>query len=158
MFRAILVRPQDHHLQSILWRNYPHESLHEYNLTTVTYGTRAAPFLAMRTLKQIGIDHASQYPLAATALESSFYMDDYFGGSDSIQQTQRVQQELMEVLRRAGMNLRKWSSNVPQVIENLQPEQINAPFEFKDTESRKTLGLRWVPSSDTFTFDTKIKP
>lgn len=158
MFRAILVRPQDQHLQSILWRSHPRESLQEYNLTTVTYGTRAAPFLAMRTLKQIGIDHADRYPLAASALESSFYMDDYLGGSNDIDHAMLLQHELISVLREAGMNLRKWSSNETQLIENLQPEQINAPFEFKDTESRKTLGLRWISASDVFTFDTRIEP
>lgn len=157
MFRAILVRLQDQHLQSILWRSHPRESLQEYNLTTVTYGTRAAPFLAMRTLKQIGIDHAEQHPSAAAALESSFYMDDYMGGSHTIEDAKQLQHGLIAVLKSAGMNLRKWSSNEPQLIETLQPEQINAPFEFKDSESRKTLGLRWIPSSDMFTFDTRIE-
>ncbi|XP_075990192.1 uncharacterized protein LOC142985834 [Anticarsia gemmatalis] len=158
MFRAILIRPEDQPLQSILWRSYPHDDLHTYHLTTVTYGTRAAPYLAMRTLKQIGIDHADQHPSVAAALEWSFYMDDYLGGSNNIQEARQLQQDLIKTLKGAGMNLWKWSSNEPQLIENLQPEQLNAPFEFKDTESRKTLGLRWIATSDTFTFDTRIEP
>lgn len=69
-------------------------------------------------------------------------MNDYLGGSNTIVHAKQLQHELISVMREAGMNLRKWSSNETQLIENLQPEQINAPFEFKDTESRKTLGLR----------------
>ncbi|KAL0829413.1 hypothetical protein ABMA28_004186 [Loxostege sticticalis] len=156
MFRQILIREQDTHLQTIVWRSSPQDHLREYQLTTVTYGTKAAPFLAIRTLRQIAQDHAEDYPLAAAALESSFYMDDLMSGHDSKEQVNELQRQLIEVLQGAGMNLRKWSSNDPDLINDLTASQISTPLEFRDTESRKTLGLRWNPSFDTFTFQNKI--
>lgn len=164
MFRQILVRETDQHLQTIIWRDSPRDLLREYHLTTVTYGTKAAPFLAMRTLKQIGRDSADTYKLAAAALEHSFYMDDLLAGSDSLDQAKLMQAELTTVLKEAGMNLRKWSSNDSKLIKDLPADLLNAPFEFKDSETRKTLGLQWNSSSDTFAFayrtdcDTKTKP
>lgn len=56
MFRQILVNADHQHLQSIIWRDSPYEPLQEFVLTTVTYGTKAAPYLAMRTLRQLAKD------------------------------------------------------------------------------------------------------
>ncbi|XP_062557629.1 uncharacterized protein LOC134222497 [Armigeres subalbatus] len=44
MFRQVVVRSEDRHLQCILWRNSPSENVRTYELNTVTYGTKPAPF------------------------------------------------------------------------------------------------------------------
>jgi len=49
MYRQIIVYPQDRGLQSIIWRYFSEEHTSEYKLTTITYGTSSAPFLATRT-------------------------------------------------------------------------------------------------------------
>ncbi|KAL0811450.1 hypothetical protein ABMA28_009850 [Loxostege sticticalis] len=152
MYRQILVREEDQHLQRIIWRDSPQETIQEYELTTVTYGTKAAPFLAMRTLHQLARDEAARYPLAAPAVEHSFYMDDLLSGHYTLDQSKELRLQLIEIMKSAGMNLRKWSSNAPGLVEDLTAEQLNAPFDFKCTETRKTLGLRWNSQPDTFTF------
>ena len=52
MYRQINVNPQDCDLQRILWVDETGQLAH-FCLTTVTYGTRAAPYLAIRTLLQL---------------------------------------------------------------------------------------------------------
>lgn len=156
MFRQIYIRPSDRHLQSIIWRQSSQKVLNEYNLSTVTYGTKAAPYLAMRTLKQLAIDDADKYPLAAPAVSQSFYMDDLFSGANTIHQAKELQHQLIEMLKGAGMNLRKWSSNVPDLLVDLSPDQLNNPLEFKCSETRKTLGLRWNSSTDSFSFQNQL--
>ncbi|XP_060861476.1 uncharacterized protein LOC132938548 [Metopolophium dirhodum] len=54
MYRQILVHPDDCKLQRILYRSSPSETLKEYTLRTVTYGTKSAPYLATRCLSQLG--------------------------------------------------------------------------------------------------------
>lgn len=83
MFKLILVDEKDQHLQNIIWRDSTDHLLREYILTTVTYGTKAAQFLIMRTLKQLAIDKRIKYPSTAKALEGEFYMDDLLSGSHS---------------------------------------------------------------------------
>ena len=56
MFRQIRVRPEDQDLQRIIWALKPNEPLVDYRLTTVTYGTAYAPFLAIRTLTQLSVN------------------------------------------------------------------------------------------------------
>ena len=43
MFRQILIPPEDSDRMRIIWRAKQSYPLHEYELTTVTYGTDAAP-------------------------------------------------------------------------------------------------------------------
>lgn len=157
MFRQIHIRDSDQSLQRILWRDSSHALLKEYQLTTVTYGMKAAPFLAMRVLKQIGRDNATSYPLAASTLEQSFYMDDLMTSHYCKTTLRALQEELITVLKSAGMNIRKWSSNEPDLLNNLPTEQRDIThYDFKDSETRKTLGLRWNVTSDSFTFKNKL--
>ena len=56
MYRQIEVHPDDRDYQRIVWRNSPEDSIQDYRLTTVTYGTASAPFSATRCLKQLALD------------------------------------------------------------------------------------------------------
>lgn len=157
MFRTIFVRESDQQLQKVIWRDSVQEPLQEYCLTTITYGTKSAPFLAMRTLRQLAVDDAHLYPLAAAALQASFYMDDLLAGGNSIQEAKELQQQLMKMLKGAGMNLRKWASNDPQLISDLSQDQVDTALDFRCSESRKTLGLQWSAATDCFTFRSKLE-
>ncbi|KAH9644643.1 hypothetical protein HF086_011812 [Spodoptera exigua] len=86
-----------------------------------------------------------------------FYMDDLLGGTNTINQARELQHQLIEMLKGAGMNLRKWSSNDPELLKDLSSDQLNSPFDFKCSESKKTLGLRWNPSTDTFSFQNPVQ-
>ncbi|XP_039303368.1 uncharacterized protein LOC120357277 [Solenopsis invicta] len=81
MFRQILVHSEDHNLQRILWRCSTRDEVAEFCLTTVTYGLACAPFLAMRTLRQLADDEAESYPLGSRALREDAYMDDVLTGA-----------------------------------------------------------------------------
>lgn len=50
MCRQIKVKEDDRDHEYILWRENAREKIKKLKLTTVTYGTVAAPFLAVRTL------------------------------------------------------------------------------------------------------------
>jgi hypothetical protein len=85
MYRQIIVHPQDRDLQRILWRYSPEEPIQEYRLTTVTYRTASAPFLATRCLKKLADDNEQQYPRAAHVLKHDFYVDDLLSGTSTIE-------------------------------------------------------------------------
>lgn len=46
MYRQILVHPEDRNLHRIYYRESPDQPLQDFKLCTVTYGTKAASFLA----------------------------------------------------------------------------------------------------------------
>ncbi|GFV97849.1 integrase catalytic domain-containing protein [Trichonephila clavipes] len=53
MFRQILIDTAQRDLLRIMWKIGTNEEPVVYRLKTVTYGTASAPFLAIRTLKQL---------------------------------------------------------------------------------------------------------
>lgn len=69
MYRQVLVAEKHRNLQAILWRPNPNESVLEYELNTLTYGTASAPFLATRCLQQLGIENFEQYSEASVVVQ-----------------------------------------------------------------------------------------
>ena len=53
MYRQVLIHPDDRNFQCIIWRNPINRELKTYRMTTVTYGTTSAAFLAVRSLVQL---------------------------------------------------------------------------------------------------------
>jgi hypothetical protein len=111
MCRQIAVHPQDRDLQRMLWRYSPEAPIQEYRLTTVTYGTSSAPFLATRCLNKLADDNEPQFPWATHVLKNDFYVDDLLSGTSTIEEAIDVQKELSSLLQTAGLTLRKWASN-----------------------------------------------
>ncbi|CAG4928687.1 unnamed protein product [Colias eurytheme] len=144
MFRQIWINPEDQNLQMILWRDSPNKNLLEYHLATISYGTKAAPFLAMMTLKQLAHDERSNFQdsLAPSVLEESFYMDDLIHGTHSLQAAKQLQTDMINLLKKGGFHLRKWKSNSPELLKHVDVTiQHQDCFDFKQVESTKTLGL-----------------
>ncbi|GFX35885.1 hypothetical protein TNCV_4214071 [Trichonephila clavipes] len=52
------------------------EPIKTFELSTVTYGTTGAPFLATRTLKQLALDEAGNFPLGFFSCDGDMYIDD----------------------------------------------------------------------------------
>lgn len=158
MFRAIWVAPADQQLQQIVWRESPKQPIRSYQLTTVTYGTKAAPFLAMMTLKRLATDEREQFPEASKVLEESFYMDDLVHGTHTIENGKKLIADLKQLLKNGGFNLRKWSANNQELLEDISEQHNNDKivFNFRTENTLKTLGLCWNSREDKFTFQCAI--
>ncbi|XP_018300772.1 uncharacterized protein [Mycetomoellerius zeteki] len=84
MYRQVRIHPDDWKHQRILWKDDAN-LIKTYELTTVTYGLACAPFLALRTVNQLIHDEGTTFPLAIPILTHGRYVDDLFGGADSIE-------------------------------------------------------------------------
>ncbi|XP_036150704.1 uncharacterized protein LOC105833904, partial [Monomorium pharaonis] len=154
MYRQIKVHKDDWDLQRILWID---DQLNEvpYQLTTVTYGTKAAPFLAVRTLLQLAEDEGYRFPLAVPSITHGRYVDDIFGGADTVQQLKEVACELRDLCMAGGFPLAKWHATHIDVINALNNTQDQgSPITFDDCAT-KILGLQWLPQEDVFSFSLK---
>ncbi|KAH8258521.1 hypothetical protein KR026_009885, partial [Drosophila bipectinata] len=65
MYRCVRVFPEDSYLQCILWRDSTQDELQVFKLETVTYGTKPASFLAIRTMHQLADDEQIMFPKGA---------------------------------------------------------------------------------------------
>lgn len=120
MYRQIKIERSQQDLQRIVWRKDASEPIKHYRLTTVTYGTASAPFLATRALRQIGEENREKFPSTSAAIIEDFYVDDAQTGEDTIEKALQRKKELIQLLEPAGFHLRKWASNISEIVSAQQ--------------------------------------
>ncbi|XP_026465406.1 uncharacterized protein LOC113381877 [Ctenocephalides felis] len=103
MYRQIKVKDTDQLYQLILWRGSPQETLKIFKLTTVTYSTASAPYLAMRCLKMLAQNYASTFSQAAQVLDTDCYVDDIITGADTADELVKIQREVVQLLDEGGV-------------------------------------------------------
>lgn len=157
MYRQIKVHPDDWDYQRILWLDQT-DKIITYQLTTVTYGLACAPFLALRTLTQLVNDEGKNFPLAIQILNKGRYVDDIFGGADTIEQAQALIHDLNQLCMAGGFPLQKWASNHPAIIRSIPSEkQIGTSLLNTDKDTIiHALGLCWKPAADQFQFTLQL--
>ncbi|XP_017468483.1 PREDICTED: uncharacterized protein LOC108360631 [Rhagoletis zephyria] len=156
MYRQVLIHPKDRSLQCILWRDAKDELPKEYNLKTVTYGTSAAPFLAIRTLHQVANDYDA--PLAAKAIKQHFYVDDFMACAINARLAIELKNELCTILSKGGFHLRKWASNSGTFMQSIETRdrELNSETIIDTSQAIKTLGLLWDTSRDCFKYSVNL--
>ncbi|XP_011313211.1 uncharacterized protein [Fopius arisanus] len=154
IFRQIRVRQDDWDLQRSLWLNEDNKQI-TYQLTTVTYGLNCSPWISLRVLQQLGEDEGHRFPAAVeTLIKEGRYVDDIYGGADSIDQLKEIATQLQGLCEVGGFPLQKWSSNSPEALQQLGLSPQNSPVKF-DESIIKVLGLCWQQSTDTFKYKAK---
>ncbi|XP_055942150.1 uncharacterized protein LOC129972154 [Argiope bruennichi] len=156
MFRQILVVPHQRDYLRILWFDENSHQEVTFRLKTVTYGTSCAPHLAIRTIKQLALDEASDFPLASEMVLRDLYMDDGITGAPDIQTAQILQQQLIKMFARAGMSLHKWTSNSHELLNSFPTSNPENTFPI-DEQVSKALGMHWKPFEDLFIFTVKYE-
>jgi len=154
MYRQITVNESHRNYQRIIWRDNPEQEFKHYNLNTVTYGTSCAPYLATRSLIQLAEDYQHEYPNACNLIRSNFYVDDLLFTCDSEEIGMKLREELCEIFEKAGMSLRKWVSNSPEVLDSIPTTHLE---KVEESSEIKALGIIWNISTDTFSFKLKFE-
>lgn len=154
MYRQIEMGAEDLKYQKIFWRFKPNEPIKEYVLLTVTYGMKSSPFLAVRTMIQLADDYKQKYPRAAHSTRWERYMDDYMTGTDDEEQLMILYTQLNAMLGEGQFELSKWKTNCQQLAEQIRADTAEHTIELNDTAT-SVLGLKWLPSSDCFTFEVR---
>ncbi|XP_043484706.1 uncharacterized protein LOC122512738 [Leptopilina heterotoma] len=115
MYRQILVAENYRLFKKILWRFSLEEPIQIHTVNTVTFETSCAPYLAIRTLRQLADDEENTFPLASKILKRDFNVDDLLTGSQTFQGALELRNDLIQLLEKGGFNLRKWASNHPDM-------------------------------------------
>lgn len=79
-------------------------------------------------------------------------------GEETVEAAIKLKNELVKVTSKAGLKLRKWTSNDPKVTENLSDAEGTVQLHFDPEKKKRTLGICWNSIEDTFTYDVNIDP
>ena len=157
MFRQFLVHPEDLDWQRLLWRDSTDTPIKDYVALTVTYGLNCAPYLAMRSILQLAEDGRHSHPLAYLILTNQIYIDDIFLAADHKEQVIAQRNQLIDLLATAGLQLGKWSSSLPELIQGLPGGGV-CDFPSPSGDIVSTLGLKWDTNAYEFLFETILPP
>ena len=86
---------------------------------------------------------------------SDSYPDDFLTGAESIDEAEKLRNELQEKLLGGVFPLRKWSSSSAEVLKYFPPHLLETKDVLKlnkEDKSIKILGVVWSPSRDVFCF------
>ena len=119
MYREILLSPVDRPLHRFLWRKELTNTWQDYEMQRVTFGVTSSPYLAIKTLLQTAADFGQSFPEAQRHIRQSFYVDDFFGGADTVREASILRQQMNEILKQGGFTIKKWRSNSTQVLQSI---------------------------------------
>lgn len=158
MYRMVKVAQQDVDYQRLVWRRNPEDELKDYRLLRVTFGTSAAPYLAVKALQQLALDEGTQFPFAAKRVLEDFYVDDLMTTCDTSNEAIFLYKELNNLMMRGGFKLQKWSSNSKVVMKILSKnEKSKESMEMITDHITKVLGLTWNRSTDKFVYSVHLE-
>ncbi|XP_055522482.1 uncharacterized protein LOC129716673 [Wyeomyia smithii] len=140
MYRMVQLHEDDRNFQRILWRWTKEESICEYRLSTVTYGTKSASYLATKCTVEKAV--------------RGIYVDDVITGADTLDEAIILRSQLSSLFGSGGFHLRKWASNCASALTGVPKADIElkVPIELDESDTIKTLGIHWQPCSDELRF------
>ena len=149
-FHQVRLTSRDRDAHRFLWQKG--DLTRTMRFERVTMGVACSPFLLNATIRY----HLSLYPETPvlTELKESLYVDDLLSGSDTEQGAVEMFQEAHSILRAAGMELSKCSSNSSVFVEKFQKGQQHVPPE----NVMKVLGVTWCREDDVFSFTGDEQP
>lgn len=150
MYRQINLCEEHQRFQRILWRFSPNDPLDVYELSTVAFGVKSSPFLALRTLRQLAHDEAENHSQASVVLLRDMYIDDLVSSVSDTESAKLLHSELLHLLNSGGFKLLKWSSNSKEFLDCIEENYRSLQAIDFNGESLKVLGVQWQPSSDSF--------
>ena len=110
-------------------------------------------------LRQVASDYRQQFSDAASIIETTFYVDDYLTGADTVEEAVHIREELNALLAKACINLRKGRSNstdLLQTIPDIIKEKEDVHLFSVPTDCHKALGIHWHTTKDTLHVATPI--
>ncbi|XP_055928606.1 uncharacterized protein LOC129959739 [Argiope bruennichi] len=130
----------------------PH-NIETFQYKSVTFGVKCSPFLLAAVIKLHLEKFESEYEEACKML-SYLYLNDLGAGTSRVSEAIKLNKEMIYILSRASMNLRRWATNSPILNEAWKQANVDR----RETSEElgvplKILGLIWDNINDKFTID-----
>ncbi|GFU23615.1 integrase catalytic domain-containing protein [Trichonephila clavipes] len=104
MYMQLKIHPSQDLLR-VVWKTSVDSPSKTCHLTTVTYGTTYASFLATRTFLQLSEDEKQNFSLASHIVKNDFYVDDVLSGAPDLETSIEIQQQLIGMMNAGGIQV-----------------------------------------------------
>ena len=156
----------------------PDSSVLHLRFTRLVFGLRPSPAILGAVISHHLSQHHSEHPQLVEQLENCLYVDDLITGTDDIEQAFKLYQNSKSIMKKVGLNLRKWNSNCASLLERIRDcesvvcnnviagkhsiteeeesfaKSTTGSLNFTNNGNfSKLLGITWDNNSDKFLFD-----
>ena len=123
IFLQVGLAEKDRPYHCILWCSFEtFRPADVYEFLRLIFGDKASPYLAQDVCQRHAKSHSEEYPEAAQTVLESMYMDDVMKSVSNVEKAFGLRHDLTELLELAGMKIRKWCSNEPDVLRDITVE------------------------------------
>ncbi|GFT63869.1 integrase catalytic domain-containing protein [Trichonephila clavipes] len=134
-------------------------TLQVYRFNRVIFGVNSSPFLLAATIKYHIEKYNEIHPITVQHLDSFMYVDDWITGQDTREEALFMSRHAKNIMKEAGMEMRKWISNDSVLMaqwaaEGFDTHPMDASIRL-GTNKTKVLGMAWQTLDDCLTLDTK---
>ena len=143
MYSMIEVEENDRNSLRFLWLE--NNQIKHYRHTVLAFGLRSAPYLAIETVQSHIKKFIDIHPDVTESLLDSTYVDDYCNSEETVSNAMDTVTTASQIMTEAGMELRKWQSNEPEVMKHCK---AISPSTDVTKDERKVLGMHWKSSED----------
>ena len=129
-FLQIYIREQDRDALRFLWLNDLPKSNEKPNvsilrMTRVPFGASPSPFLLAANIRYHLKKYQQMHPTVTSILDKCLYVDDLICSAPSVQSAANLATQAKSILKEAGMNLCKWSTNSGELKDLWDEEMEN---------------------------------
>ena len=160
MFLQVGLAEKDQPYHCILWHSLEtFRPMDVYEFLRLIIGDKASPYLAQDVCQEHAKSHLEEFPEAAKTVLELMYMD-VMKSVSNVGKAVGLWCNLTKLLLLAGMKIRKWCSNEPDVLRDIPVEDRagNILLEDGNMPTIKTLGVLWKSKEDVFTFQFVAPP
>ncbi|GFT20311.1 integrase catalytic domain-containing protein [Trichonephila clavipes] len=134
-------------------------TLQVYRFNRVIFGVNSSPFLLAATIKYHIEKYNEIHPITVQHLDSFMYVDDWITGQDTREEALFMSRHAKNIMKEAGMEMRKWISNDTVLMaqwaaEGFDTHPMDASIRL-GTNKTKVLGMARQTLDDCLTLDTK---
>ena len=162
MFHQVFVISDDREVLRFIWRESEKEKFLEYVMNLHIFGKVHSLYVCNWSLKETALDNIGQFnEKVVKAVIDKFYMDDYLGSFDSLEEAISTSTGVWNILGNSGFELTKWSSNASQIIKTF-PESELSPnhknLDLIEPTIERVLGVLWNSEKDVIQIKVVQKP
>ena len=145
MYNKVLLHPSHWRYQLYYWsENLNVGDVPKWKvIKTLIYGVKPSGNLAEFGLRRTVELSRDEFPLAYDPILHDTYMDDCISGTESVEKTLRVTDQVQTAVKKGGFDLKGVSMSGCD-----PPEHLSG-----DSESVSVAGLKWFPKGDFFKFN-----
>lgn len=157
MFHRVLACVEDRDCLRFLWKDDLDAAEPDvYQMNVHIFGAKCSPTCAEYALQRTAKDNQKDFSeLAVNTVLRDFYVDDLISGESSPELAAKLANELIDLCKRGGFRLTKWTSNSREVLASLPPSELAAKevnLELDELPVERVLGMHWNTDRDQFIF------